>query len=70
MHGFDVLADPVRRRTIELIAQSERARGGQQRGAVTEAALVGEDVGRIGDVVAVGGLGKGHRRLRSKSMLR
>ncbi len=38
MHGFDVLADPVRRRTIELIAQSERARGGQQRGAVTEAA--------------------------------
>ncbi len=24
----------------------------------------------LGDVVAVGGLGKGHRRLRSKSMLR
>lgn len=27
MHAFGVLADPVRRRAIELIAQSERASG-------------------------------------------
>lgn len=27
MHAFDVLSDPVRRRTLELIAQRERASG-------------------------------------------
>lgn len=27
MHAFDVLSDPVRRRALELIAQSERASG-------------------------------------------
>ena len=27
MHAFDVLADPVRRRALELIAQRERASG-------------------------------------------
>lgn len=27
MHAFDVLADPVRRRTLELIAQSEQTSG-------------------------------------------
>lgn len=27
MHAFDVLADPVRRRTLELIAKRERASG-------------------------------------------